>query len=130
MQRGKTKTLALASLLVLVTSAALAQATSSNGGNPGANFDTGVSGRTSGLISGGGSVSSSLDADISASPSAGSRPKASSARAGEEAAGAEANARVDSNAGPRVKTKKQQTSGRASGFTSFGARGYRSRQDQ
>jgi hypothetical protein len=125
MQRGKTKTLALASLLALVTSAALAQTNSGNGGNPGANFDTGVSGRTSGLISGGGSVSSSLDADISAGPSTGSRPKASSARAG-----AEANARVDSDAGPRVKTKKQQTSGRASGFTSFGVRGYRNRQDQ
>jgi hypothetical protein len=123
MQRVKTRTLALASLLALAASAALAQTNSGDGGPPAVNFDAGVSGRTTGLISGGGTVSSGLEADIPAGPSTGSRSKASTA------AGAEANARVENDAGPRVKTK-QQSSGRASGFTSFGARGYRNRQDQ
>lgn len=124
MRPAKTKTLILASLLAFVASAALAQADNGSAGSPGANFDAGVSGRTSGLISGGGAAASSLDAGVSTS----TRPKTSNARTG-----AEANARADSDTGARVKAKKQRDSGgassRPSGFMSFGARGYRNTRD-
>ena len=124
MRQAKTKTVVLASLLALAASAALAQAGNGSAGSPAANFDAGVSGRTSGLISGGGAVSSSLDADVSTS----ARPKASNARAG-----AEANAKADSDTAARVKAKKPPasagTSSRVSGFASFGARGYRNTRD-
>jgi hypothetical protein len=120
MRQPKTKSLILASLLALAASAALAQADNGSAGSPAANFDAGVSGRTSGLISGGGAASSSLDAEISASP----RPKASNARPG-----VEAQARADRDTGARVKASKPPVSAgasnRASGFTSFGARSYR-----
>ncbi len=125
MSQAKTKTLIVASLLALGASAALAQAGSGSTGSPAVNFDAGVSGRTSGLISGGGAASSSLDAEISASP----RTKATNARPG-----AEAQARADRDNGAQVKAKKPAASGgaapsRTSGFPSFGSRSYRNTRD-
>jgi hypothetical protein len=141
MQGLKTKTLALASLIALGISAAPAQAgTTSSSLTAAPNLDAGISGRTSGLISGGGAISSSLDVNVPAS----SRSRASRAKAAADSnasidtdtgprvkpsrskrssarADADTDARADSDSAPRVKAKKHRESSRTSGFSSFGA---------
>ncbi|HET7679379.1 MAG TPA: hypothetical protein VFK79_04495 [Xanthobacteraceae bacterium] len=102
-----TRTLILASLLVLGTSAAGAQV--SIGGGTG--IAAGSSGSTAGMISGGGSTAYNLDAG----PSTEAR---SEARA---TSGAESNASTDSDGGARVKAKRKK---KTSGFNSFGSHRY------
>ncbi len=99
------KTLVMASLLLLGTSAAGAQVSS------GAGIPAGRSGSTAGMISGGGSVAYNLDAG----PSTDMR---SERRA---TADAETNARSDSDGGTRVKSKRKK---KTSDFNSFGSRRY------
>jgi hypothetical protein len=111
MQHLKIKTLVLASLLAVAPAAVLAQ-TSNGAGGAVSNFDTGISGGTSGLISGGGTVSSSLDANVSPS-----RSKASGARTG-----ADANAGTDIDKSTQVKGRKHRASDRTTGFGSIGTR--------
>jgi hypothetical protein len=110
MQHLKIKTLVLASLLAVAPAAVLAQ-TSNGAGGAVSNFDTGISGGTSGLISGGGTVSSSLDANVSPSRSA------SGARTG-----ADANAGTDIDNSTHVKGRKHRASDRTTGFGSFETR--------
>jgi hypothetical protein len=111
MQQSKTSVLAF--LFALATSVAMAQGTT---GAVGAiNLDTGTSGGSSGLISGGGTISSSLDAK----PSGISPSRGSSARA-------DASAKAEVDGDTRAKAKKPRAAAkgfsRPFGFSSF--RGY------
>ena len=133
----QTRTWILAVLLALATSPAAAQPSVSGG----VNLDPGTSGGTSGLISGGGSVSSSLDArPASSSPrSQGSQAKAQDARVPAERsqgtqakaqARTEARASAEIDTATQVKKPKKQPAPAVNrsyapffGFTAFG-RGY------
>ena len=87
----------LASLLALATSPAMAQVRTEGPLDASADLATGFSGKTSGLVSGGGAISSNLEVTAAAS----SRSRASSGKSG-----AEANASADG--GNRPKARKAQ----------------------
>ena len=103
------KTLIVATLLALGTSAAGAQASG---------ISTGMSGSSAGMISGGGKVASSLDIQASTGPQA--RKAKPAVRAADNAF-----ASADTDARPRAKAKKKKTYSRNWGFSSFGYSGDR-----
>ena len=105
-----TNALIAGTLLALATSAA---ATAQERMGISAKLALGTSGSSAGMISGGGTAASSLDAIAS-----------TSTRSGASRSRADADASADPDTGTRTKAKKKRSSGKASGFRAFGARGY------
>lgn len=125
----QTKTTLLAALFALTASAATAQTAVGNV----VNLDPGASGGSAGLISGGGLVSSSLDARPASSPRD-PVPQARRDPAPQARAEARTNARAEADIAPRAKKSKNQPSSSPErvyrverihpGFSLFGSRRY------